>query len=157
PRRPHCQRSCRVLLLMGKRAQLPAISEATDVQVVEHKAMGGGIEGAERMSRELLSWNPRIISPDEQINPIKDMADARGRDSIQNDGYAMGAVNTHRDNIVGSQYRLNAQPDYEVLGADEGWAEEFQRVVEPTFNLLADSTEGWFDASGVNTLTGLVR
>lgn len=124
---------------------------------LKESAVGGGLEGAERTSRETLNWVPPIISPDQQINPNKDMADARGRDAVQNDGYAMGAVYTHRDSIVGSQYRLNASPDYDVLGADEVWGEEFQRVVEARFNLVADSQECWFDASKMNTLTGLVR
>lgn len=128
-----------------------------EVNPVGDKAIGGGLEGAERSSRELLRWTPPIISPDQQINPLKDMADARGRDMVQNDGYAIGAVQTHRDSIVGSQYRLNAEPDYELLGADEAWAEEFQRVVESRFNLIADSQECWFDASRRNTLTGLIR
>ena len=120
-------------------------------------AMHGGIEGAERTSRETFNWQPAVISPDRQLNPVKEMADARSRDMVQNDGYAMGAIGTHRDSIVGSQYRLNVQPDWELLGADEAWAEEFSRVVESEFNLLAESQECWFDASGMNTLTGLIR
>mgnify|MGYP000225759586 CR=1 FL=1 len=97
-----------------------------DIAPISQKAIGGGIEGAERTSRETFNWNPQIISPDRQINPIKEMADARGRDIVQNDGYTIGAVHTHRDSIVGSQFRLNAQPDYDLLGATEDWAEEFQ-------------------------------
>lgn len=132
-----------------------------DAVIVEgpivERAVGGGLEGAERLNRETFNWNPAIISPDRQINSVKEMADARARDSVQNDGYAMGAIYTHRDSIVGSQYRLNAQPAFEVLGADEGWAEEFQRVVEARFNLMADSEECWFDAARMNTLTGLIR
>lgn len=128
------------------------------VTPVEPKAsVGGGLEGAERNSRELFRWSPAIISPDQQINPVKDMADARSRDSVQNDGYAMGAVYTHRDSIVGGQYRLNATPDYETLGADEAWSEEFQAVVEARFNLMADSPRNWLDASRVNNFTGLIR
>lgn len=124
----------------------------------EHRAsVGGGLDGAERTSRELFRWNPSVISPDQQINPVKDMADARARDSVQNDGYAMGAIYTHRDSIVGGQFRLNAQPDYETLGADEAWSEEFQRIVEARFNLMADSPRNWLDASGANNFTGLVR
>lgn len=136
----------------------------TEIEVVDFgpgpvKAVGGGLEGAERTSRETFRWNPAIIAPDSQINPIKDMADARSRDSVQNDGYATGAVHTHRDSIVGSQYLLNAQPNLDVLGKgfDDGWAEEFQMYVESKFNLLADSEEFWFDASRTNTLTGLIR
>ena len=120
-------------------------------------AMGGGLEGAERTSRETVNWSPSIISPDRQINPVKEMADARSRDTVQNDGYATGAMYTHRDSIVGSQYRLNAQPDWELLGATQEWADEFQRWAEAEFNLLGESQECWFDASGSNTFTGLIR
>lgn len=122
-----------------------------------HRMMGGGLEGAERTAAETLDWNPMIISPDQQINPRKDMADARSRDMAQNDGYASGAVSTHRDSIVGSQYRLNAQPEEVLLGATEGWAEEFQEIVETKFNLLMDSPECWIDAGRSNTLTGMLR
>jgi len=127
------------------------------VTTPSQKAVGGGIEGAEHVSRELMRWVPPIISPDQQINPVKETADARARDSVQNNGYAMGAINTHKDSIVGAQYRLNAQPDFKILGADEAWAEEFQEIVESRFNLMADSPECWFDASRMNTLTGMVR
>ena len=120
-------------------------------------AVGGGLEGATRTSRETFNWNPAVIAPDLQINPAKEMADARSRDSVQNDGYAMGAVYTHRDSIVGSQYLLNCQPNIDVLGATEEWAEEFQRIVEGRFNLMAESEECWFDASRINTFTGLIR
>lgn len=130
---------------------------ALDITPVKERAIGGGLEGAERTSRETALWSAPIISPDRQINPIKDDADARSRDSVQNDGYATGVIHTHRDSIVGTNYRLNAQPDYEALGTDEGWAEEFQKTVESRFNLIADSPESWLDASRQNTLTGMVR
>lgn len=135
------------------------MDNATKVEIspLKESAIGGGLEGAERTTRETLRWRAPIISPDQQINPVKDTADARGRDVVQNDGYATGAVHIHRDSIVGSQFRLNAQPEYEVLGADETWAEEFQKVVETRFNLVADSPECWLDASRKNTLTGLIR
>ena len=123
----------------------------------KESAIGGGLEGAERTTRETALWAAPIISPDQQINAVKLEADARSRDSIQNDGYATGAVATHRDSIVGSQYRLNAQPDIDILGADEGWAEEFQTEVESKFNLLADSEDCWFDAAGRQTFTGIIR
>jgi lambda family phage portal protein len=128
-----------------------------EITPVTPKAAGGGLEGAERTTRETFRWTPAIISPDRQINPNKEMADARVRDSMQNDGFVMGAVNTHRDSIVGGQFRLNARPNADVLGADEGWVDEFQKTVESRFNLLADSEENWFDASRKSTLTGLIR
>lgn len=132
-------------------------NDVIDVTPKGTLAVGGGLEGAERTSRETFRWNPVVIHPDQQINPVKDMADARSRDMIQNDGYATGAVNTHRDSIVGAQYMLNAQPNYEVLGATPEWADEFQTVVEGRFNLMAESEDCWFDASGTMTFTGMVR
>lgn len=119
--------------------------------------MGGGLEGAERTTRELVNWTPPNISPDQQIARTKELADARGRDMVQNDGYAMGTVAIHRDSIVGAQYRLNAKPVWRVLGVSEAWAREWQQEVEARFNLVADSPNNYFDASGVNTFTGLIR
>lgn len=123
----------------------------------QENAMGGGLEGAARNSRELMTWTPPIISPDAQINEAKELSDARGRDAVQNDGLTTGALHTHRDSIVGSHYRLIATPDYKVLGADEKWAEEWAEFIESRFNLLAESTECWFDASRTMTFTDMIR
>jgi lambda family phage portal protein len=118
---------------------------------------GGGVEGADRTSRETVKWTPAMGAPDNIINPVKPLADARGRDMATNDGYALGAVALHRDSIVGAEYRLNAAPNYRVLGADEAWAEEFQLVVESRFHTLAESPACWLDASRRLTLTEIVR
>jgi lambda family phage portal protein len=120
-------------------------------------AMVGGMEGASKNSREMASWSPPIISPDMQMNGVKDLMDARGRDAMQNDGLVMGAVHTHKDSIVGSQFRLILTPDFVTLGADEAWAAEWVEYIESRFNLLADSTECWFDASRTMTLTDMIR
>ncbi|EPX9606335.1 phage portal protein [Pseudomonas aeruginosa] len=128
-----------------------------DAAPPSHRAIGGGLEGADRTSRETMLWYPPVRSPDQAINGGKPLADARGRDIVQNDGYASGAVALNQDNIVGAQYRLNAQPNYRALGVSEGWAEDFQEVVEARFNVLADSQDCWLDASRRNTLTGMVR
>lgn len=120
-------------------------------------AFGGGLEGASQTSRELVRWQPIVISPDQQIFRDKQMADLRGRDQMQNDGYTQGAMQQQRDSIVGAQFRLNATPAWEALGATEAWAEEFQIAVETEFNLLSDSRENWFDAARQLTLTGLTR
>ncbi|MBW6274372.1 phage portal protein, partial [Pseudomonas aeruginosa] len=98
----------------------------------------GGYEGAQRNSREMYRWTPAIVSPDQELDGgQKELADARVQNVIQNDGFASGAVSIHRDNIVGSQYMLNAKPNLSALGlkgADaEAWEEEFQDVVESKF------------------------
>ncbi len=127
-------------------------------------ALGGGLEGADRLARETMQWDATRLTPDRIINGVKEMADARGRDSQRNDGYIQGATQVHKDSIVGAQFRLNAQPDADALAAitgrkgfDEVWEEEFQTVVEARFNLLADSEAHWLDCERTKTLTGIVR
>jgi len=146
--------------------ELVAVNAKPDVL-----SLGGGLEGAERTSRETMTWNPSRLSPDQIINGLgglygqsaKDEADARGRDVVTNDGYAQGVVNISRDNIVGSQFRLNSQPNFTVLqneiskSFNEDWAAEFQIAMEEKFNLIAESDDGWFDACREQTFTGLVR
>lgn len=130
---------------------------AADSQRVVESAMIGGLEGASRNGREMLSWQPAIVSPDMQTLPLKDLNDQRGIDIMRNDGTALGALHTYRDSIVGNQYRLIATPDWKVLGATPEWAEAFRQAVEGEFNLLADSTECWFDASRKMTFTDIIR
>lgn len=123
----------------------------------EVSAIGGGLEGADRFERETALWSPTMRSPDQIINHAKPMADARGRDMVQNDGYMAGAATLHKDNIVGHQYRLNAKPNWRVLGLTAEWAEEFQIIVESRFGTVAESENCYFDASSRNTFTGLIR
>jgi len=129
----------------------------------ETAAIGGALEGAERTTRETMLWVADRRHPDQIINQVKDEADFRGRDVVSNDGYAQGIVDLNRDNIVGSQFRLNSQPNWTVLQQlystrfDEKWAEEFQVAAEEKFNLMADSGGCYLDASRRNTFTSLVR
>jgi lambda family phage portal protein len=142
---------------MAARTSKAHKSKSIAVRPVVQVALGGGLEGAERNSRTLFSWDPPLISPDVQISAVKDVADARSRDAVQNDGFVQGAVQTHRESIVGTNFRLNATPEFKLLGTDEKWAEEFQETVEARFNLLADSPECWLDASRKLTLTEMTR
>lgn len=146
---------------MARRPKSVALAAIDRPPVV---ALGGALEGAERTERETLLWNPDRRSPDQIINfALKDEADFRGRDVVTNDGYAQGVVDIYRNNIVGSQYRLNSQPSWETIqrlyskSFDEVWAEEYQVALEEKFNLIADSNLCWLDASRKMTFTGLIR
>lgn len=136
----------------------------TGVTGPQDTAIGGGIQGAEALSRETALWSPSLGSPDRIINTGKPLADARGRDLANNDGLTHGAVSTHKDSIVGAQYRLNAQPKATVLAAmtgkaafDDVWAEEFASAAEDVFGLIAESDSCWFDAARSMKLTDMVR
>lgn len=131
-------------------------------------AFGGSMEGASRISREMARWSPSFGSPDSIISRGKPLADARGRDIQQNDGYARGAVSIHQDSIVGSQYMLTCEPNITVLNSgsnagrsapkfDETWADEMSEIVEARMNIMAESEDCWLDAARQLTFTGQVR
>jgi len=140
-------------------------SESRDIVVSRHgleHALGGGLEGAERTSRETVNWAVANVPPDRAINSVKDPADARAKDMVINDGYARGAVQSHMDSIVGAQYRLNSKIAYKWIGrqfpsATKEWADDAQRVIEEEFHLIAESENCWLDAAGMNNFTGMVR
>ena len=136
---------------------ISAFQDSGDGGPSRELVMGGGLEGAQRTSRETALWNPVSGSPDQAINSVKQMADDRAKDMVMNDGYSAGGVAIHKDSIVGANYRLVARPNYRVVGSDEVWAEEFSAEAESKFNLAADSESCWFDASRETTFTGLMR
>ncbi len=145
--------------------KLPAVINGP--QVTE-AAFGGALEGADRISRETANWRPSFGSPDQIINRAKPVADARGRDMVNNDGAVHGAAATHKDSIVGGVYRLNAAPNLRVLNAglgpgkrgkvfDQTWAEEFQLEAESRFEATGESDRKWLDSAGRKTVTDMVR
>lgn len=117
----------------------------------------GAYDGASQVDRMMASWDPPIQSVDADMLPEKMIVDARVRDTLRNDSYVAGGATLHKDNIVGAQYTLNAKPETEILGFDDDWEEAFQKEVETKFTLCAESPNHWFDASAMNTLTGLIR
>ena len=130
----------------------------SDIDDYRHFGGQGGLEAANRVRREMATWDANPLPLDALLRFDKDTIDDRARDVTLNDGYAAGVVAIHKDNIVGNQFRLNSQPDADVLGVDDdAWLQEFQLQVEARFNNTADSTRHWLDASGMNDFTSLIR
>ncbi len=119
----------------------------------------GAFDGADRFDRSLALWQPSLASADADIIPDKEISDARARDMLRNDAYVAGGATLHKDNIVGSQFVLNAKPASRALFGkqDEVWESEFQEEVEEVFDLASESPDNLFDASRMNTFTGLIR
>lgn len=125
-------------------------------------ALGGANERIAEMNRGTALWNPSRLSPDQSINLIKDEADARSTDLAVSDGLSQHAIRVQKNSVVGSQFRLNAKPDYRVIyGADSAaaqeYGEELASVAEARFNLAAESEGCYFDAGGMMTFTDQVR
>jgi len=119
--------------------------------------MAGGLEAAEQFDQMLALWQPSQGHVDQVILPNKQLADARTRDLLTNDAFVASAAQIHRDGIVGHQYVLNAEPEYELLGFTKEWSEAFQKEVEAKFNIWADSVEDGPDVASRMNLTGLLR
>lgn len=135
--------------------------EQTIAQLVgdpsQDMALGGAYEGAAQFDRQIAAWQPTIMSADADMLPDKPLLDARSRDIARNDAFVQWGGRQHKDSIVGSFYLLNAKPQATVLGRDDGWAEEFQREVEPLFTLWAESPMNWADVTRINSMTELIR
>ncbi|AKJ74078.1 portal protein [Salmonella phage 35] len=111
----------------AKKAAKTADVATLDATPQNPSALGGGLEGAERNTREMFRWTPAVISPDQQIAQDGTLALSRAQDIVQNDGYAFGAVAIHRDSVVGSQYKLNSKPNSLVLARRKVGRMNFRR------------------------------
>lgn len=71
---------------------------------------------ASRDDPGLLNWYPSTGSADADLLPGLGTIRPRSRDLERNNGYGSGANQSYKDNIVGHQLRLNANPDALLLG-----------------------------------------
>lgn len=101
----------------------------------------------------LSTWFPRAGSADADLLDELPLITTRARDLARNNPIASGVRQTATDNIVGSQLRLCAQPQYRMLGQDKEWALQWGNAVEDEFATWADTTD--CDAARTQTLLGL--
>ena len=122
-------------------------------------ALGGRFRTAHHAASlddaRLSSWLPAAGSADADMLPELGILTPRARDLARNSGLAGGYIQTAKDNIIGHQLRLNAIPDYLLLGRDKDWARTWSKQVEAEFRTWADTTE--CDAAHTQTLWGLAR
>lgn len=103
----------------------------------------------------VTGWNPGLGSADADLLPDLPNLTARSRDLGRNNGLMAGAMQTHRDNIVGSVLRLSSNPEYRLLGMTRAQAREWGNDVEPRFRSWSDTTE--CDAQRTSTLIGIAQ
>lgn len=98
-------------------------------------------------------WHPVSASADADLLPDLDTLTARSRDLARNNGLMGGAMQTLRDNIVGSVLKLSAMPDYRLLGWSREQAREWGNNTEAHFRSWAATPE--CDAGRTLNLLGL--
>lgn len=100
---------------------------------------GAHVAGS-RSHPDLRRWTPNLGSADSDLLPERDLIVARSRDLERNHGVADGGRQTYHDNVVGCGLRLSAKPNWQVLGKDRDWAEEWGNNVESWWHTWWDYT-----------------
>jgi len=102
----------------------------------------------------MQDWTPWPGSADADLLGELGTIRPRSRDLARNNGYATGADQTLRDNILGAQLRLAAQPDARLLGWERAAAREWATGTESQFATWAN--DPWeIDAGRTLGLLGL--
>ena len=118
--------------------------------------MGNAVayDAANWSTQEMGDWYPVIRSPDSEITPFRDRMVGRSRDLVRNSGWAAGGITRILDNVIGTQLRLSATPDYRALATrfgiksfDATWADEFRRAAEALWRGYSTSMGRWNDVS----------
>ena len=131
--------------------------DASAVHMAPAAVAGGAFDGADRISREMATWAPPLMSADAEILPSKGILDARGRSISQNDPLVSNGVEITKNGVVGTKFVLNSKPNGDLLGFDEDAVDEVQREIEALFDVYAHSDDCYVDASGKLNLTDIVR
>ena len=101
----------------------------------------------------LGTWIPHAGSADSDLEGELGTITTRARDLVRNNPIASGAAATLKDNVIGHQMRLSAQPKGRLLGWDKDKASTWSNNTEDQFATWADSTE--CDAARSQTFLGL--
>lgn len=108
---------------------------------------------ADTCDARLSTWYPRAGSADADTLDDLALITPRARDLVRNNPIAAGVEQTMTDNVVGSQLRLCASPQYRMLKKDKEWAMAWANATEDEFATWADTTD--CDAARTQTLLGL--
>lgn len=114
----------------------------------------------DRLSQELASYNPMLLSPDAALWGIRDDVVARGTDLNRNNGYAAGARQSQIDNVIGANWMLCVEPLWHSLGLGDMPDEDkdaFCEYVEEAFDEWAHDPGCWIDAGRRCGFIGLLR
>jgi lambda family phage portal protein len=132
-----------------------AYSQALRAEASTQAGVKTAHDAASITDARTATWIPSPGSADADLLPELSRIVPRARDLARNSGIAGGFIRTSQDNIIGHQLRLNANPDYALLGRDKGWAREWSKATEAEFRTWAETTE--CDAGRQHTLWGHAR
>ena len=105
--------------------------------------------------QEMAAWFPFLGSADADYLPERDTIAARIHDLARNDGWAAGGLQKHIDNVIGSMFMLQAEPDWRALGQTKEWADEWSQQVESLWTNYAQDPDFYCDARRGRSMVAL--
>ena len=110
-----------------------------------------------QVTGEIAAWAPPLMSADRDAMPGFELNKARARDLVMSNPFAVNAAEISRDAIVGRNFALALDPDWEHVGASAEAAEEWQRIVEAEWRRYAEGFTFDVDATRKCTFTFLMH
>jgi lambda family phage portal protein len=110
-----------------------------------------------KLNDALTAWQPSLRSGDLTIKRNKITTEGRTRDLYMTSGLVAGLVKSHQDNIVGSRYTLQLQPNYKALGIDASEAMRWANGIEQDFLAWAENPDCYIDVQRRRTFTDFLR
>lgn len=111
-------------------------------------------EGASHIHPDIARFRPANYSAQTAISLDREMLSSRIHDVARNDGWASAGVNRQVDSIIGSGWRLTADPMAEALGITPEAALELGQQFEMHWQLYANDPDAWCDAGRRRTVGG---
>ena len=128
-------------------------------QILDHRGRplqaSSAHHAADRFRQEMAAWLPFLGSADADYLPERDTIAARIHDLARNDGWAAGGLQKHLDNVIGSMFMLQADPDWRALGQTKEWADEWSQQVESLWAGYAQDPDFHCDAKRERSMVGL--
>lgn len=93
-------------------------------------------------------WNPMARDARSDTQPTLGFDRAKSRELCMTSPFAVGAINTNHDRVVGTGLALVPEPNAAVLGWTPGQVRDFKNTVQREFSLWADSNECDYTGDG---------
>ena len=116
-----------------------------------------GYKGADRNTRTLNRFKPKMMTPEKAIAEDHDVLIGRVNDLHRNNGLVAGALRKITDKVIGHQFLLDLRPDYDTLGISREVATDWSLSVARRWNAYALGRDNQIDASRRMNFVGLLR
>lgn len=104
----------------------------------------------------MREWNAPFVSGQGALAGEREILAARVHDMVRNDGWTSSAVTKKLNNVVGSGWRLNALPNWRVLGISRDEAEAVADQIEALWLDYSTESGFWADAERAGNVASVL-